>query len=620
MMIDEAPGRARTLAERKRFFRGLAVVLGLTALVWIAYGRAQPRYDPRHAQPGFDAAYYIDWSDSILSGDDADPRFRGAFYRAPLYPYLLSLLRGPLGVGLSFVRWIQMLAALAVTGWLAYHAFRWAGPVAGIGTAVLLGGYHPWLFFSSRLLAESCAIVLLVVALRWIVRRGARWTILAGVSAGFAALGRPNLLLVVIAWAAWAAYRGDRAKALALVLATAFVVLPVTVVNWQRSGHFVPISANMGLTLYHANGAGAEGMPKTPAKMSIAADVQRASATAEASRLLGRELDPVEADRYWGRQAVRERLSEPFGTLRLAWNRLALLLGTREIALDEAPALDPNPWSRATFVPFALLLALAAAAAAAGKRSEIAAWSWIAIVACAAMPLIFYVSSRYRLPFAVLLAVPAGVGLSELFSRSKRAIGVFFLVTVFSLSAPWIVGLTMPHADELRRAERASGYAQLARASLKLASSTSPEQERERWMESARRFVEAGRRSDPSSPELLGVVARMAMDEGRCAEAEAAWQAAWDTRTGAVDARVTAAVNLSAIWIEDGRASAAAELLSEALELAPLDENCWNNRITALIAAGRSAEARSAVDRARALGVFVNPDLEALLSAGDRTP
>lgn len=596
------------------------MVLGLTALVWIGYGLAQPRYDPFDARPAFDAAYYVDWSDSILSAGDADARFEGAFYRAPLYPYLLSLLRGPLGLGLASVRWIQMLAALTLTGLLAQHAFRWAGPVAGIGTAVLLGAYHPWVFFSSRLLAESCAIVLLGLALRWIVRRGVRWTIFAGVLAGLAALARPNLLLVVVGWAAWAVYRGDRTKAIALVFATALTVLPVTAVNAHRSGRLVPISGNGGLTLYHGNGPGAKGVFTHPTGMSGAVSTQRQESTAAASRLLGRALDPVEADRYWGRRAVRQRLSEPFDTLKLAWNRLALLLGTREIALDEAPALDPNPWSRATFVPFALLLGLAAAAAAAGKRSEIAAWSWIAIVACAATPLVFYVSSRYRLPFAVLLAVPAGVGLSELFSSNKRAIGVFFAVAVFSLGMPWIVGLTMPHAGQLRRAERASGYAQLAQGSLNRAANVSLAVERKRWIGSARRFIERGRDSDPGSPELLCVVARIARDEGRLTDAETAWSQAWRASSGSPAARITAAVNLSAIWIEDGRASAAAELLSDALELAPLEENCWNNRITALIAAGRSAEARSAIDRARALGVSVNPDLEALLSAGDRTP
>jgi len=397
-MIDDAERPAPTAAERKRFFKALALVLGLTAFVWAGYGMARPHYHPHAGHPVFDAAYYVDWSDSILSEDDTDPRFRGAFYRAPLYPLLLSLLRGPIGVGLSAVVWLQMLAALAATGWLAHYAFRWAGPTAGIGTAVLLGAYHPWLFFSSWLLAECCALVLLVVALHWIARRGVGWTILAGVSAGLATLARPNLLLVVLGWAAWAAYRGDRGKALVLLFATAVTVLPVTVVNGQRSGHFVPISANGGLTLYHGNGPGAEGVFRQAARISSNPSAQRQAATAAASRRSGLEMDAVDADRYWGRQAVRERLSAPLGTLVLVLKRLVLLLGTSEIALNETPAIDPNPWSRATFVPFAVLVALAAVAAVARRRHDVAAWSWIAIVACAATPLIFYVSSRGRRP------------------------------------------------------------------------------------------------------------------------------------------------------------------------------------------------------------------------------
>jgi len=622
-MIDDAERPAPTAAERKRFFKALALVLGLTAFVWAGYGMARPHYHPHAGHPVFDAAYYVDWSDSILSEDDTDPRFRGAFYRAPLYPLLLSLLRGPIGVGLSAVVWLQMLAALAATGWLAHYAFRWAGPTAGIGTAVLLGAYHPWLFFSSWLLAECCALVLLVVALHWIARRGVGWTILAGVSAGLATLARPNLLLVVLGWAAWAAYRGDRGKALVLLFATAVTVLPVTVINGQRSGHFVPISANGGLTLYHGNGPGAEGVFRQAARISSNPSAQRQAATAAASRRSGLEMDAVDADRYWGRQAVRERLSAPLGTLVLVLKRLVLLLGTSEIALNETPAIDPNPWSRATFVPFAVLVALAAVAAVARRRHDVAAWSWIAIVACAATPLIFYVSSRYRLPFAVLLAVPAGVGLAELFALRKRAISVALVVFLLSLSAPWIVEHARRDSEQASPwwlAERARGYAQLAQASLNRASGASSQIQREHWNASARRFIEDGRRSDSVSPELLCIVARIAMDEGRTADAEVAWLAAWNVRTGSADSLVTAAVNLSAIWIDDGRASAAADLLSEALELAPLDENCWNNRIVALITAGRAAEARGAIQRAKSLGVPIHPDFDAALSGAGVAP
>jgi len=611
-MIEDAPRPAPTAAERRHFFTGLAVVLGLTACVWIGYGRAQPRYDPRHTNPGFDGAYYLDWSDSILSADDQDPRFEGAFYRAPLYPYLLSVLRGPFGAGLAAVRWIQMLAALVATGWLAHHAFRWGGPIAGIGAAVLLGGYHPWLFFSSRLLVESWAIVLLAAALPWIARHGIRWTIPVGVMMGLASLGRPNLLLVVAGWAAWAVMRGDRTRGIVLLLATVVTVLPVTAVNWHRSGRLVPISGNGGLTLYHGNGPGAEGVFKHPAGMSGDVGVQRQEATAMASRLAARALDPVDADRYWGREAVRQRVTEPIDTLRLGWNRLALLLGTREIALDEAPALDPNPWSRATFVPFALLVALAAAAAVSGKRAEIAAWSWIAIAACAATPLIFYASARYRLPFAVLLTVPAGVGMAELFKLRRAAIAVALAAFAFSLGVPWIVGLTMPHA-EIWRAEQASGLARLADGALKKAATSTTPAERDRWEALAHRSLERGRETAPDDPELLGAVARLARNDGRLVEAEDAWRRAWSARDGALAARINAAVNLSAILVTSGRASAAADMMSEAVELAPLNENCWHNHIVALVAAGRPAEARRTVERAHARGIPVDPELEAEL-------
>ncbi len=598
-----------TAAESRRFFQVLVAVLGFIAFVWIAYGLAQPRYDPNSRHHAFDAAYYLAWSDSILAGDESDPRFQGAFYRAPLYPLLLALLRGWIGIGLAAVGWVQIAAALVATGWLAHLAFRWAGFGAGISTAALLGLYHPWLFFSTRLVAESCAIVLLVLALRWVERRGAGWSILAGISAGFATLARPNLLLVVVAWAAWSAYRGERIKALALLLAAFVTIAPVTAVNWKRSGHLVPVSSNAGMTLYHGNGPGAEGVFTQPDRISSRPGVQRQAATAEASRQSGRSLDPVEADRFWAREAIEARLSAPLDTIILSWNRLILTLGSREIALDEAPEIDPNPWGRILFVPFALLVGLAAVGVTA-RRAGPTPWTWLAIGACALTPLLFYVSSRYRLPFAVLLAVPAGVGLSELLTWRKRAVAIVSVTLLLSLSSPWIATLTISR-ERPWHAERAGGYAQLARASWKLAAEEP--NDADRWTRAALEFLESGRQADPDSADLHVVAARMAHDEGRSADAEASWLAAWDARYAAPDVRVSAAINLSVIWIDHGRPSEAADLLSEALELAPLNEDCWNNRIIALITAGRTSEARGAISRARANGVRVEPELESAL-------
>ena len=48
----------------------------------------------------------------------------------------------------------------------------------------------------------------------------------------------------------------------------------------------------------------------------------------------GREFDEVEADGWWGRQAVDARLSDPSGSLALLARRVLLLVNSRELGLD----------------------------------------------------------------------------------------------------------------------------------------------------------------------------------------------------------------------------------------------------------------------------------------------
>ena len=152
--------------------------------------------------------------------------------------------------------------------------------------------------------------------------------------------------------------------------------------------------------------------------------MQRQEATALAKVRSGLDLDPVEADRWWGRRALRTRVEQPGNTIRLLLLKFVLLLDNYEHSLGYHPQLDSNPWrltiglagrGEIAVVPFALLLGLAAAAVMlAGTRGSGGWRIWGAILACAATPLLFYVSSRYRLPATALLTVPAGSGLAAL--------------------------------------------------------------------------------------------------------------------------------------------------------------------------------------------------------------
>jgi len=172
-------------------------------------------------------------------------------------------------------------------------------------------------------------------------------------------------------------------------------VLPVTIRNYVRSGHVVAISSNSGRSRSTTERTGASGGYTLPAGFTGSLATQRREATDLARQRTGLRLDPVEADAYWGREAIRVRLADPAGSLALVARRALLLFDNTEHGLDYAPALDANPWRLVAFVPFAVLAGLAfAGVAATGFRGTGGAFVWSAILACALTPIVFYGSSR----------------------------------------------------------------------------------------------------------------------------------------------------------------------------------------------------------------------------------
>lgn len=471
----------RVSERRSRTFFVVAIVLfGLSTAIRIAHVLAEPTSDPLYARPGLDAGYYLAWARGLSTGDGGPS---GAFYLAPLYPSLLALWLRVAGERLLGAFLVQQAAMVTAAGLLGAAASRVAGRWAGLATAALWLFYQPSVFFASRTLGESCAIVLLALGLALAGRSSVRAGAAAGAALGVAALAKPYLLLVPAAWAAWD-FVGKRASRGTAILATAaLMVLPVTVRNLAVSGHPVPVSSNGGITLYHGNGPGALGIYTPPQGFSGALATQREEATALASRSSGTAMDDVEADRWWGGKAVRTRLSDPADTLSLVARRALLLVDDYEHGLDDPPALDPNPWSllwrlpgtggedalprRVSFVPFAAILGLAAAGVAIlGFRGTGGFAVWGAAAACAVTPLAFYVSSRYRLPLVAVLTVPAGVGLRSLLARSadpdrgRRSAGwiVFAACAAGSFLVPFRGLRAAEEAGGL--ANRAAGYRQ----------------------------------------------------------------------------------------------------------------------------------------------------------------
>lgn len=577
--------------SRRAFDAALSAILLGGLAVRVGYVLTQRHIDPQFARPMLDGAVYLDWARDWAGGK---PGPAGAYYQAPLYPFVLAAAIRAFGDNFAALYVAQHAAVVASAGLLALFARRAAGEPAALAVAALVLLYHPILFFASRPLGEPVALLALSTALFLAGFATRRSAFLAGLAAGVSALARPNLLLVPAVWFVPLSRRGPRGGAGLLMLGVAIALLPVLVRNSAASGHLVGVSTNGGLTLYHGNGPGAMGV-YTPAQGLSGNPVsQRDEATSVAGARSGRPLDPVEADRWWGRQAVAVRLADLPGTAWLVVKRIGLVLDNYEHSLDYAPRLDENSWRRTAPLGFAGLLGLAAAGVRLLGFRGTGGWPvWGAIVAAVATPLAFYVSSRYRLPLAALLAVPAGAGAAALCGAGAVKIAARRLEALGIGAACALVSLSIPSAA-LARSEEAVSLANRAVTHQLNGDLASAERDARRSMARDPSFVGAR--------FALGVILEA---RGRVSEAEGAYR-----RALAIDpVHAEAAGNLAKLLILKGAPEEAIPLLRRALAAWPGNEVCWTNLVLAFVAAGDQRAAHDAAEEAGRLGVVLDPQV-----------
>lgn len=578
------------MSDRRFHISLLAILLGGFALR-LAYVLTQPSSDPYFAQPAFDGAYYVEWARAIAAGE---PGPEGAYYLAPLYPHLMAALIKLTGGTFGTLYLLQQLLGVGSAAVIALAGRRTIGEFAGLAAAALFLLYHPIIFFSSSPLGEALALFLLLGSLAAVSFRSTASGAIAGILAGLAAVARPNLLLVPLLWAAGEGIGGRWKRASLIAACTALVILPWTVRNLAVSGHAVLISSNGGITAYHGNGPGACGLFTLPQGFSGEVARQRQEATLQARIRSGAQLDAVEADGWWGRQAIRERLAAPGGTLLLLSKRTLLTLDNHEHGLDYAPELDGNRWRHIAVVPFAVLAGLAAAGLAMrGFRGSGGRPLWVALLACAAVPLLFYVSSRYRLPMAALLVIPAGCGLAGLLGFERRAAKRRRLAAAAVGAIVCLVSLLVPF-DGLKSAVEAQGLAHRALYHMRAGDLDSAERE-------ARRALEHDELSSGAIYNSAVVLAARGLTD----EAEQLHRRALDVAPDNAEA----AADLGAMLSRRGRFDQAAMILEQALRHRPDSESCWNNLVVAYMGLGDLARASETAARAVENGVTLEAAL-----------
>ncbi|MCK4305207.1 MAG: tetratricopeptide repeat protein [Candidatus Eisenbacteria sp.] len=424
-------------------------------------------------RPILDSLWIHQWAVALAQGTSTGT---DAYFRAPLYPYIASLvyrLAGPHPWVMAMLQ--HLLGGMSVV--LVYRVgCRLIDRRTGIIAGLLLAFYWLAIFFEGELLIASFSLFMGLAFLSVLSSvpdattlqgRSAR-LIASGAILGLAAIARPNFLALLplavfwpaLAEPAWAdrsagegktrspaggatagSARGQGARRfhavgrdfLLVLIAAAIPIVPVAVRNLVVADDFVPIASQGGLNLYVGNGPHADGktamapgetgpMPRDQIASHFRDNVTIAGLRIAESEA-GHTLKGSEVSNYWLKQTWVQVRSEPWAALGLMLRKVYYSLSAFEVSgnKDLAEAQQESIWSRIAFVRLSWVLPLAwmgvVLLVGRGWRSGL-------ITAFALLyglsVVLFFVNARLRLPIAPAIFLLAAAGIGQLYNLAGR--------------------------------------------------------------------------------------------------------------------------------------------------------------------------------------------------------
>ncbi|HEU4401617.1 MAG TPA: tetratricopeptide repeat protein [Candidatus Polarisedimenticolia bacterium] len=461
--------------------RPLAVVL-IAALLFravylVLYARGSIFFDGLI----LDSQVYDAWARAIAGGQWLGSE---AFYFPPLYPYLLAVAFRLFGH--SFILIYLGQAFLGLINIALIHAIgsRTCGPRVGLLAAAGAALYAPLPFFETKLLTTTLGLTLDLVALWLLVRAedrsragggGTAW-LLAGLLIGLAAVCLPATVILALLYAgaltlkALVARGGGAEKgsargapAAALLLAGTFLGLsPVLAHNLYVAGDPLLLSGQGGITFYQGNHKGALGLYSVVPGFSGAPERQAEEEKAIAERETGKTLRRSQVSAYFLGRGLAFITGSPGAWLALEARKAGALLGDYEASTEYSLYLEREqvPWLYLACLPFAAIAGAGLAGLIFDRRTTRRGGAALGIYTlhAAAVPLLFYVSSRYRMPLVPALliygalfvdrtldAMRQGAALPVARARALAAALGVALVSFFPLGAPMVTAEANVH-------------------------------------------------------------------------------------------------------------------------------------------------------------------------------
>jgi len=572
------------------------------------------RSDPFARYLIHDAKRYHEWATALATGQSWE---HGAFYQAPLYPYLLALIyrvTEPTPVAPLLLQLVLGLLTVFLVFRIGARAY---GEQGGLLAAAMAALYSPFVFHETKLLPASIAVFLAALLVERMQaadasRRDVGW-LLVGLVLGLSALTSPGFLLMGVFGSVWLALDRPRPVARRIVRIALFgvgaglLILPVTIRNRNASGEWVLISSNGGSTFYQGNNPNALGVFSTPPGFTGSIFTQREEGRTLAEEQMGRPLGDGEISSFYFAKGKEFLAESPVRATRLVAKKFLFAFANEEQPLEYNLRSDENPFRWLFPIPFAVVVALASLRGFPSRgeiRSGRREHPILILLSVELITLLgFYVSGRYRLPAMPALAAVAGFGAISLihtYRSGTRRVAV--MASTAALIAVCSFAYVPLVQSELRNQQMAMSY-------LDRSSALWDSGRREEAIEATRRSIAL----DPVFADRHLYLARLLYEAGRTGEAEEAAREA--VRRDPVFTEAVFFVGV--LCVEGGRFEEAASAFRDVFNRETANDSSANNLLGVLLHLGHGDEAIEVWREMRRRGLRVDPSLDERVRALD---
>jgi tetratricopeptide (TPR) repeat protein len=407
-------------------------------------------HNPLLYMPVLDETYYIDLGKTISEGYWLGEE--RAFFMDPLYGYLLGIIFYLFGENMTTVRTLQIVLDSLNVILIYFIGVRLWNKPAGMIAAVFYAVYNVAFFYTLLILKTTITVTMslfFILALLWVAetKRGIYWYLMGILSAVITYLRANLLLMVPFSILFYYLYNRPGWRKLlipsALLLAgLATLLLVGTFRNYVVSGEIIFLNTQSGRLLYSSNNPeNLTGRYNVPAFSRPNPEDSERDFHREAERRLGRALSTRDVSGYWLGATFRFLIEEPGTIPILLYNKLKGAIGNYEVPNNHSFYLASrfSPLTRWPFPSFAFAFAFGVPGLVIGvARNRKVSVLLVPIVSICLTIVIFYTSSRFRMPVVPFLILGTGICLSIAvdWMKSRKTIKVVVLCCiVISLGA-----------------------------------------------------------------------------------------------------------------------------------------------------------------------------------------